>query len=262
VHDRVDPVFCGLHAPEPVESNLHALLGEVRRTRALLGIATDGDGDRVALVDERGRFVTPHLVFALLLVHLVRRKGQRGRVVKTVSGSYLLDRIARAEGLDVQETPVGFKYICKGLMSGEVLIGGEESGGVGVRGYIPERDGLYIGLLALEMLAYARRPCSALIADLFREFGASSYARLDAHHEQAQASLRRLIASPPAAVAGERVARVNTLDGLKLILGDDAWVLFRASGTEPLLRVYSESDSPARTRRLLAGGAKLAGVRR
>ena len=261
IHDRIDPVFCGLQAPEPVESNLTALLAEVRRTRAILGIATDGDGDRVALVDERGRFVTPHLVFALLLVHLVRQKHQRGRIVKTVSGSYLLDRIARAEGLEVEETPVGFKYICKGLMSGQVLIGGEESGGVGVRGYIPERDGLYIGLLALEMLAYARRPCSALIGDLLREFGASSYARIDTHHPTAQASLKRLIASPPGAVTGEKVARVNTRDGLKLILGDDAWLLFRASGTEPLLRIYAESSTPARTRRLLAGGAKLAGVK-
>ncbi|MEK7474028.1 MAG: phosphoglucomutase/phosphomannomutase family protein [Candidatus Coatesbacteria bacterium] len=262
IHDVVDPMFCGLASPEPVEKNLGALKAEVRRRRAILGMATDGDGDRIALVADGGAFVTPHLVFALLLLFMVRERHQRGGVVKTVSGSFVLDRIVRKHGLPLYETPVGFKHICKLMREQDILMGGEESGGVGVRGYIPERDGVLSGLLALEMLARTGKSCRQLVADLAREFGTSAYDRIDTHHETAQASLKRLIASPPSAVAGAKVARVNALDGLKLIFGDDSWLLFRASGTEPLLRIYAESDDPARTRRLLAAGAKLAGVRR
>ena len=261
IHDEIHPTFCGLTAPEPVESNLEALKREVRRVRGILGIATDGDGDRVALVADGGAFVTPHLVFALLLIFMVRYRGVRGGVVKTVSGSFLLDRIARTYNLPIHETPVGFKYICKLMMEDDIVMGGEESGGVGFKGYIPERDGLLAGLLALELLAKSGRTCRELIRDLTREFGASSYARIDAHHPTAQASLRRLIASPPDRVGSDRVAQVNTRDGLKLIFADDSWLLFRASGTEPLLRVYAEAERPAGVRRLLAAGARLAGVK-
>jgi len=260
IHDVVDPMFCGLASPEPVEKNLGALKAEVRRRRAILGLATDGDGDRIALVADGGRFVTPHLVFALLLLFMLRERRQRGGVVKTVSGSFILDRIVRKHGLPLYETPVGFKHICKLMRERDILMGGEESGGVGIRGYIPERDGVLSGLLALEMLAKTGKSCRELMHDLEREFGKSVYDRIDTHHEAAQASLRRLIASPPSALAGARVARVNALDGLKLIFADDSWVLFRASGTEPLLRIYAESDNPARTRRLLTAGARLAGV--
>jgi len=262
IHDRLDPLFCGLEAPEPVEKNLKDLKEAVRRSRARLGIATDGDGDRVGIVDDGGRFVTPHLVFALLLLFMVRFRKLSGGVVKTVSGSYLLDRIARAHGLKVHETPVGFKHICKLMLKEQIVMGGEESGGVGFQGYIPERDGLLAGLLFLELLAKSGKSCRQLIADLRREFGSSHYLRLDAHHAHAAGALKRLQADPPSRVGGERVARVNTLDGLKLILPDDAWLLFSASGTEPLLRIYAESSSSARTRRLLKAGTALAGVGR
>ncbi len=262
IHDALDPMFCGLRSPEPVESNLEALKAEVRRTRGIIGIATDGDGDRIGLVADGGRYVTPHLIFVLLMQFLIRERRMTGEVVKTVSGSFLIDRIARRNGLTVHETPVGFKHICKLMRERDILIGGEESGGVGIKGYIPERDGLLMGLLALEMLAKTGKSCSGLIREVLAEFGPSAYARRDTHHETAMASLRRLIQSPPSKVGGRPVARVNTRDGLKLIFGDDAWILFRASGTEPLLRIYAESDSDRSTRSLLDAGAKLAGVRR
>ena len=261
IHDRIDPMFCGLSAPEPVAKNLGELARMVRCTRAMLGIATDGDGDRVGIVSNDGEFLTPHRVFALLLLFMVRFRKESGSVVKTVSGSFLIDRIARAHNLTLHETPVGFKYICKLMRTEEILIGGEESGGVGFKGFLPERDGLLSGLLFLELLAKSGKSCKELVAGLEKEFGKSHYSRIDAHHETASASLRHLIASPPARLAGERVARVNSKDGLKLIFPDDSWVLFRASGTEPLLRVYAESVDKGRTRKLLVAGAALAGVK-
>jgi phosphomannomutase len=260
IHDAIDPMFAGLEAPEPVEKNLAALQREVRRRRAIAGIATDGDGDRIGLVDDGGAFVTPHLVFALLLRYFIEGRGMRGGIVKTVSGSYLLDRIARRFRLPLHETPVGFKHICRLMREEDILMGGEESGGIGFKGHIPERDGLLAGLLVLEMLGAARTSCRALVRDLTRTFGASAYARADVHHPQARDALRRLLAKPPSAVAGRRVARVVTLDGLKLVFEDEAWLLFRASGTEPLLRIYAESPVARRTRLLLSAGARLAGV--
>lgn len=262
IHDRGDPMFCGLRSPEPVESNLEELKSAVRRHRGLIGIASDGDGDRVGIVSDDGRFVTPHFVFALLLLHMVRVRKETGAVVKTVSGSYIIDRIARAHGLRVHETPVGFKYICRLMLEQDVMIGGEESGGVGFKGYIPERDGIASGMLVLELMAKTGKSLRRLVSDLTEEFGRSAYARIDAHHSRAMDSLKRMVAAPPSRVAGEKVARVNARDGLKLIFPDDAWLLFRASGTEPLLRIYAESVSMPRTRRLLAAGAALAGVKR
>lgn len=260
IHERLDPMFCGLDAPEPVEKNLRELMRAVPRHRALLGIATDGDGDRVGIVAENGVNLSPHRIFALLLLFLLRHRKLTGGVVKTVSGSFLLDRIARAHGLKLHETAVGFKHICRLMMTEDIMIGGEESGGVAFRGHIPERDGILAGLLFLELLARSGKSCTALVHDLEQEFGASHYDRVDAHVPGAPAVLRRLIATPPAKLAGDRVARVNTLDGLKLILGNDAWLLFRASGTEPLLRIYAEAGRPAQCAALLRAGVRLAGV--
>ncbi len=260
IHDRIDPNFCGLESPEPVEKHLAALKTAVRRHKALVGIATDGDGDRVGIVSDKGEFLTPHKVFSLLVLHMVRNRRQSGAIVKTVSGSFLLDRIAAKHRLRLLETPVGFKYICKLMREHDIIIGGEESGGVGFKGYLPERDGLMSGLLFLELLGKSGRTCSQLTADLRREFGESHYGRIDTHHSRAQAALKGMIANPPGRIAGVKVAKVNTRDGLKLTFPDDSWLLFRASGTEPLLRIYSETRSPALTRRLLKAGARLAGI--
>lgn len=260
IHDAIDANFFGLESPEPVEKHLAALKEAVRSHRALVGIATDGDGDRVGIVSDDGEFLTPHKVFSLLVLHMVRNRRQTGAVVKTVSGSFLLDRIAAKQGLTLLETPVGFKYICKLMREHDIIIGGEESGGVGFKGYLPERDGLMSGLLFLELLGKSGKTCSQLTRDLRREFGESHYGRIDTHHSRAQAALRGMIASPPERIAGMKVVKANTRDGLKLIFPDDSWLLFRASGTEPLLRIYSETRSPALTRRLLKAGARLAGI--
>ena len=262
IHDKVDPMSAGLASPEPVEKNLDGLKTAVRRARAVMGVATDGDGDRVGIVADGGRFVSPHLVFALLLKLMVEIRGETGAVIKTVSGSYIIERMARAYRRKVHETPVGFKYLCRLMLERDIVIGGEESGGVGFKGYIPERDGLVSGLLMLELLAKTGKTPRRLVRDLIREFGATAYARIDVRHTRAADSLKRMIASPPSRVGPERVARVNVRDGLKLIFPDDAWLLFRASGTEPLLRIYAESASVPRTRRILKAGAALAGVRR
>lgn len=260
IHDAIDPNFCGLKSPEPVEKNLSALKQAVRKHKAQVGIATDGDGDRVGIVSDNGEFLTPHKVFSLLVLHMVRNRRQTGAVVKTVSGSFLLDRIAAKQKLKLLETPVGFKYICKLMRENDIIIGGEESGGVGFKGYLPERDGLMSGLLFLELLGKSGKTCSQLTRDLRREFGESHYGRIDTHHSRAQAALKDMIANPPSRVAGISVAKVNAMDGLKLVFPDDSWLLFRASGTEPLLRIYSETRSPALTRRLLKAGARLAGI--
>jgi len=261
MHGRVDPMFCGLASPEPVRKNLLGLEAAVKRERAMLGIGTDGDGDRVAIVDERGDFLTPHKVLALLVLYMVRYRGETGAMVKTVSGSFLLDRIARKHGLKMFETPVGFKHVCRLMREHDIMIGGEESGGIGFRGYLPERDGLLAGLLFLELMAKSGKSCGRLVAELERDFGVSRYGRIDVRTEKAQSALARLRASPPGSVAGTKVAKVNAADGLKLVLPDDSWLLFRASGTEPLLRIYAESDNEGRTQKLLKAGAKLAGVR-
>ncbi len=262
IHDWVDPSFCGLSSPEPVARNLGPLMKEVVRWRAIVGVATDGDGDRVGIVSEKGEFLTPHAVFALLVLHMIRNRGETGAIVKTVSGSFLIDRIAEAYGLRLLETPVGFKHICRLMRENDVMIGGEESGGIGIKGYLPERDGLMSALLFLELMAKTGKSCSGLGQALIREYGASCYLRTDARHPKAQMVLKKLLASPPSRLIGERIAKVNDRDGLKLILPDDSWLLFRASGTEPLLRIYAESGSRSRTKRLLTAGAALCGVRK
>jgi len=262
IHGKLDPLFCGLHAPEPIEQNLRELVAAVRKEKALLGIANDGDGDRVGIVADDGKILTPHLVFALLLLFMVRYRRQTGGVIKTVSGSYLIERIARAHNLPLIETPVGFKYLCKLMLEQDILIGGEESGGIGFKGYIPERDGLFSGLMVLELLAKSGKRLSQLARELTDEFGASHYSRIDVKHYGAQEVLEPLRKAPPADVGGERVVKAVTMDGLKLIFADGSWLLFRASGTEPLLRIYSESPTAAGVKHLLESGAALAGAKK
>lgn len=260
IHNRLDPMFCGLTAPEPVESNLKDLKAAVKAEKPVLGIANDGDGDRVAIVDETGRALTAHELFSVLLLFMIRQRKQTGGIIKTVSGTFLVDRIAKKYGLDVEESPVGFKYICKAMRERDILLGGEESGGIGFKGYIPERDGLLAGLMFLELLAKSGKKASELVREMHEEFGESYYGRTDFHDFGAQEILKKLKASPAAAIDGEKVASVNPKDGIKLILEDGSWLLFRASGTEPLLRIYSEATTSAKVKRLLEAGAAMAGA--
>ncbi len=247
-----DPLFGG-GSPEPVEKNLGLLKAKVRSLGADLGVANDGDGDRLALVDEKGNFVSPQIIYALLLLHIVRNKGIReGVVVKTVSTTYLANRICEKEGIPIKEVPVGFKNINEVILKERVIFGGEESGGFGFPEYLPERDGLMSALLILEMLSLKGVSLSKAIEDLFEEFGRSFYDRVDlTASDDIKEKVEAFKGNPPHKLAGMKVKNINTLDGLKLIFDDDSWLLMRPSGTEPLIRVYAETPSEERTKDLL-----------
>ncbi len=253
------PTFDG-RRPEPIGEHLEALCRTVRRSRYDLGLATDGDADRVGVVDGAGRFVTSQETMALLALHLLEDRKWRGGLAKTVAGTNLMARIAEQFHVPIYETPVGFKHIATLIRDGKVLFGGEESGGFGISRVVPERDGTLMGLLIAEMMLHRRQSLAQLVADLRRRFGHWVYHRVDVELEHplpktfALALAKRL----PARLAGRPVRRVATTDGVKATLDDGSWLLWRASGTEPLLRVYAEGTSAREVRHLLAVGQALA----
>ena len=255
IRDFRDPLFGGVN-PEPIDQNLGPLKDRVVETGALVGLATDGDADRVGAVDERGRTMTMHDVVPLLLLHLARARKMDGAVVVTVSQSVLTKRIAHAMGLKVYETPIGFKYIADLMLKEDILLGAEESGGIGVKGHIPERDGVLNSLLFLEAIVSAGKPPSEMLADLHREFGEFHFGRRDLHMpvSHGQELVAGLSEKPPASFASFDVTNVETTDGAKLIFADESWLLFRQSGTEPVLRIYSEATSVDKMQKLLAAG--------
>ena len=255
IRDFRDPLFGGVN-PEPIDQNLGPLKERVVETKALVGLATDGDADRVGAVDERGRTMTMHDVVPLLLLHLARARKMTGGVVVTVSQSVLTKRIAAAMGLKVYETPIGFKYIAELMLKEDILIGAEESGGIGVKGHIPERDGVLNSLLFLEAIVTAGKPPSEMLADLHREFGEFHFGRRDLHMpvERGQELVTRISRTPPENFASFVVKQVETMDGAKLIFDDESWLLFRQSGTEPVLRIYSEATSVEKMNTLLDAG--------
>ena len=254
-----DPLFGGVN-PEPIDSNLGMLKERVAQTKALVGLATDGDADRVGAVDEHGRTMTMHDVVPLVLLHLARNRGMRGGVVRTFSQSVLLKRIAAAHNLKLYETAIGFKYIADLMLKDDILIGAEESGGIGVKNHIPERDGILNSLLFLEAIVAAGKPPSEMLQELHREFGEFHFGRRDQQLEVAtgQSLVAALAATPPAKVAGDKVIAVETTDGTKLLFADESWLLFRQSGTEPMLRIYAEATSVAKVDALLNAGVELA----
>jgi phosphomannomutase len=255
-----DVYFGGVN-PEPIGKNLGALCDAVRKTRAEIGLATDGDADRLGVVDDQGRYVSIQLVIALLLLHMLRHRGQKsGVVVKSTNCTVLIDRICRQAGLKCVEVPVGFKYICEQMRERDVLLGGEESGGIGFQGHIPERDGIVANLMLLEMLAVTKKPLSRIAADLQKEFGASEYDRIDLRFplEKREPLIDILRNQPPKSLVGVRMAKVNDSDGVKYIARDDSWLMFRTSGTEPIIRIYSEASTAVRVKKLLDHGRHLA----
>jgi len=253
IHAYRDPLFGG-RAPEPVEKNTATLKEKVRAENAFCGIMNDGDGDRVALVDERGEFVNSQLVYAMLLLHLLENKRKRGAVVKTISTTYLADRIAKAFGVEVIETPVGFKHINKVILGrDDVIFGGEESGGYGFPDFTPERDGLLSALYLLELFLLKGKIPSEVVREIFNRFGEAYYRRVDLPvSEEEKRKLQELINNPPTTLAGLKVREIKTIDGLKLIFENDGWVLMRPSGTEPLMRLYCEMPSVELRDRVLA----------
>ncbi len=259
IHAYRDPLFGGKH-PEPiVEENIGALKEKVRAVKADIGIANDGDGDRVGIVDEKGEFVNSQIVYALLLLHILRNKGKReGVVVKTVSTGYLVDRVCREFGIELLEVPVGFKNISEVYLKRKVLFGGEESGGYALMDYLPERDGLLMGLLIVEKMLAEGKSVSQMVNELFKEFGTAYYKRIDLPVSQEEKEkLETLKENPPEKWKELKVKKVLTIDGLKLIFENDSWILFRPSGTEPVFRVYAETPREEETLELLEWGVKL-----
>ncbi len=259
IRNTLNPGFGGIH-PEPITQYLTELVAAVQRTQAAVGLATDGDADRIGAVDALGNFIDPHNIFALALRHLVEVKQQRGGVVKTVSTTFMIDNLAAAYDLPLHETPVGFNHIADLMMKEDILIGGEESGGISIKGHIPEGDGILMGLLLLEIMAHHRAPLHEIIADLQAQHGPAHYGRIDAHLAQQRPKkqiVQMIQDHAPATLNGETVARVDTLDGIKFYLHDRSWLLIRPSGTEPVLRIYAEARSPEAVKALLNEGVAM-----
>lgn len=260
IRGEMNPGFGGAH-PEPIERYLGPLAGAISTGKGSLGLATDGDGDRIGAMDERGNFVDPHKIMALALRHLVEKRGMKGSVVRTVSTTRMVDRLAEKYGLKVYETPVGFNYIADLILKNDVLIGGEESGGISIKGHIPEGDGVLMGLLLLEIVASSGGSLYELVQDLLKEVGPAHYSRTDLRLKRplnkANVSAR-LVEDAPTSIGGEKVEEVLTTDGTKYILNDDSWLLIRASGTEPVLRVYAEGRNPEMVEALLGYGEEVA----
>ena len=260
IRGEMNPGFGGVH-PEPIARYLGALASAISTGKGDLGLATDGDADRIGAMDERGNFVDPHKIMALALKHLVEHRGWSGPVVRTVSTTRMVDRLAERYGLPVYETPVGFNHIADHMLRENVLIGGEESGGISFQGHIPEGDGVLMGLLLVEIVALSGAPLSELVANLLDDVGPAHYRRTDLRlkHPVAKAALtRRLAENAPASIGGEGVSEVRTTDGVKYILADDSWLLIRPSGTEPVLRVYAEGRSPEIMQAMMEYGEQVA----
>jgi alpha-D-glucose phosphate-specific phosphoglucomutase len=260
IRGEMNPGFGGVH-PEPISRYLGALAGAISTGMGDLGLATDGDGDRIGAMDERGNFIDPHKIMALALYFLVEKRGLSGPVVRTVSTTRMIDRMARKFNLPVYETPVGFNYIADYMLKEDILIGGEESGGISFRGHIPEGDGILMGLLLLEIVAKTNTSLHNLVEKLLQEFGPACYQRTDLRLSRPISKnllIKKLIDETPGEIGGEAVVTVETTDGVKYILADDSWLLIRPSGTEPVLRVYAEGRSQEMVEALLAYGERIA----
>jgi phosphomannomutase len=262
IRDEMNPGFGGIH-PEPIAKHLGMLISTIQAGHWGVGLATDGDADRIGAVDALGNFVDPHRIFALVLRYLLEKRGWRGRVVRTVSTTRMIDRLAARHGIELVETPVGFNHIADEMLKGDVLMGGEESGGMSIRGHIPEGDGVLLGLLLLEVIADSGMPLHELVQDLLADVGPAQYARTDlalTRPVAKKAMVKMLVDAAPAAIAGVSVEDVQYTDGVKYYLADGSWLLIRPSGTEPVLRVYAEAPADDRVKALLHFGEEMAAM--
>ena len=259
IHDRPDPLFGG-QSPQCSGQELVELGRLVRDKRCRVGLATDGDADRFGILDERGRYVSPNALLALVARDLYRRTGSKKGIARSVATTHALDAVAKKFGAPLHETPVGFKFIGELLLEGKILMGGEESAGLTIEGHVPDKDGILAGALVARAVVESGKTLGELLADLEKEIGPFHSDRLDLPiRDEERRRLAEWRENPPKTFAGRTVSDVNRLDGLKLLLGGDSWILFRESGTEPLARVYAEARSAKDAARLLEEGRKLLG---
>ncbi len=261
INGERNPLFPGIQ-PEPIAVNLVKLSATVKELGANVGLATDGDADRMGIVDEKGTFVTQLQVFALLCLYMLEVRGERGPIVKTITSTSMTYRLGEIFDVPVYETSVGFKYVAPIMRAENALIGGEESGGYGFRGHVSERDGILANLYFLDLMAKTGKTPSELVDYLYSKVGPHHYRRVDIKFPEAerQKIIARVRHNPPPSIDNVKVTKVDMADGFRFILADSTWLLIRFSGTEPVLRIYAETDSPDRAERMLDVGRELAGV--
>jgi len=261
INNERNPLFPGIQ-PEPIAANLAKLSAAVKKQGANVGLATDGDADRIGIIDEKGMFLTPLQVFALLCLYLLEIRGERGLIVKTITTTSMLYRLGEIFNVPVRETAVGFKYIAPIMLAENALIGGEESGGYGFRGHMPERDGILAGLYFLDLMLKTGKTPSELLDYLYSKVGPHHFKRVDVKFPASERQIitNRLKGNFPKSFDGVKVVETDTRDGFRFVLADTAWLLIRFSGTEPVLRIYAESDSTTRVEKLLELGKELAGL--
>ena len=261
INGERNPSFPGIQ-PEPIARHLTKLSEEVKGKGADVGLATDGDADRLGIVDEHGNPLTPLQIFALLALYLLEVRGERGPIIKTLTTSSMLLRLGEMYGVPVIETKVGFKHVAPRMLAENALIGGEESSGFGFRGHLPERDGILAGLYFLDMMNRLHKRPSQLIEYLYSKVGPHHYQRVDLKFpsQERESIIGRLRSKMPSTVGGKEVTKVNTMDGFHFTLADGSWLLVRFSGTEPILRIYAEAESLARAETLVSEGKAMLGL--
>ncbi|MCA9940968.1 MAG: phosphoglucomutase/phosphomannomutase family protein [Anaerolineales bacterium] len=263
VHNERNPIFPHMSRPEPIPPNVDHGLSFVSRLGADVAVINDGDADRVGFGDEQGRFIDQLRVYGLIGYYLLEVRGQRGPIVKTISTTKMLNKLAAIYNVPVYETGVGFKYIAPKMMEVDALVGGEESGGYAFRGHVPERDGILAGLYLLDMMVRTGQKPSQLLDTLFALVGPHYYQRIDTRFDQSRrAETQALVAAAqPTTIGGLRVVDKITIDGFQFVMEDGGWLLIRFSGTEPIIRVYCETTHEDRVEAILADGMRIAGLR-
>ncbi|MFO8053385.1 MAG: phosphoglucomutase/phosphomannomutase family protein [Candidatus Omnitrophota bacterium] len=253
INNEYNPSFGGIH-PEPTEENIGAMLKKMKKGNYDIGLVLDGDADRLAVVDSKGNYVNAQVILPLLLIHMVENRKAKKGIGKTVVGSNVIDKVAVDLGIACYETPVGFKYLSTLFKQQLIDIGGEEAGGIGISGYVPERDGSVSFLLLLEMMAKAKKSFDKILEEFYKKYGKYYYQRISVPVKSLKNGLKNL--KIPKKIADKQVERVNKLDGVKII-AKDCWLMFRESGTEPIVRVYAESNKQKEAKELISQGKKI-----
>jgi len=259
IHNEKNPGFGGIN-PEPIMPNLKELAEKTRKGKYDIGLATDGDADRLGVALPNGKLLTGHKVMSVLLLHLLEDRSMRGGVIQTICGTFLIDKVCKKFGIKMYETAVGFKYICELMLKEDILIGGEETGGVAFKNSIPERDGILSGLLILEMMAMKKKKMMEILKSIDKEYGTYEYKRLDLKYpdDKKPKLMAMLSANAPKDILGKKVVEIKTTDGYKFICDDRSWLMLRLSGTEPILRIYAEAPTEKQALGILELGKKIA----